>query len=370
MTSSTVVRLARSPAPVTLSCRMNKITTARSLLCNRSLHTTARVLLASPIQVPPAAAKSANKTTADNPAGIHLWDRLPGEGGKPRRGMAKIRGPLRESRFRLVTDGNKPEVNPRKVNEFDVAIVGGGIIGMATAREILKRFPKMTLAVLEKEREVAAHQTGHNSGVIHAGMYYVPGTTMAYTCVRGNALMYEYCEQHDLPVERCGKLIVATSKDEHPTVEMLYNQGVKNGVQGLEILDSKGIQEKEPNVRGYSALYSPNTGICDYQMVTECMAREVTASGRAEIKLACEALDFKETEDGRVAVTVVEPGQKGPKFDVTARNVITCAGFYADRLAAKAGGDKSLARISTFRGQYYQIKQASTIRGKEGHCPV
>lgn len=120
--------------------------------------------------------------------------------------------------------------------------MGGGIIGLATARELLKRFPNMTVAVLEKEREVAAHQTGHNSGVIHAGIYYKPGSRMAYTCVRGAELMYEYCKQNQLPVERCGKLIVAVNEKEHKEVERLYKIATTNGVKDLQVLDSEEVR--------------------------------------------------------------------------------------------------------------------------------
>lgn len=121
--------------------------------------------------------------------------------------------------------------------------VGGGIIGLATARELLRRFPTMTVAVLEKEREVAAHQTGHNSGVIHAGIYYKPGSRMAYTCVRGADLMYQYCAEHDLPIERCGKLIVAVNEKEHEQVERLYKVASQNGVKDLQVLNSEEVND-------------------------------------------------------------------------------------------------------------------------------
>lgn len=125
-------------------------------------------------------------------------------------------------------------------------VVGGGIIGLATARELLKRFPDMTVAVLEKEREVAAHQTGHNSGVIHAGIYYKPGSRMAKTCVRGADLMYEYCKQNQLPVERCGKLIVAVDEKEHKQVERLMEIATLNGAKDLAVLNSEEVDIPPP----------------------------------------------------------------------------------------------------------------------------
>lgn len=185
--------------------------------------------------------------------------------------------------------------------------VGGGIIGLATARELLRRFPTMTVAVLEKEREVAAHQTGHNSGVIHAGIYYKPGSRMAYTCVRGADLMYQYCAEHDLPIERCGKLIVAVNEKEHEQVERLYKVASQNGVKDLQVLNSEEvgvsqalsgtffvhlrgkweslqkpylqIRRLEPNIVAHSALYSPHTGVTDYGLVAQCIANEIVQSG-------------------------------------------------------------------------------------------
>lgn len=243
---------------------------------------------------------------------------------------------------------------------FYLQIVGGGIIGLATAREILKRYPNLTVAVLEKEREVAAHQTGHNSGVIHAGMYYVPGSVMAKTCVRGASLMYQYAEQHKIPHSRCGKLIVASNEAEHAQVTKLYAQGTANGVQGLRVLNSEEVRALEPNVAAYSALWSPNTGIIDYASVSRHIAEEILETGRADIKLSFAAEDFSVATDPATGHRIVhvrgtEPGQPGPTKHVKAKNVITCAGFYADRVAQKAGGAEN-PKVVTFRGTYYQMK--------------
>lgn len=175
---------------------------------------------------------------------------------------------------------------------FDVVVVGGGIVGVATAREIIRRFPQLTVAVLEKEGEVAPHQSSHNSGVIHAGMYYPPGSVMAETCVRGASLMYDYCGLHDLPHARVGKLIVASTPEEAPVVQTLFDRGTKNGVKGLRILGPEEIKAMEPNVVGVSALWSPNTGIADYGAVTRFMANEILESGRADIRLNFEATEF------------------------------------------------------------------------------
>ena len=176
---------------------------------------------------------------------------------------------------------------------FDVAIVGGGIVGVATAREIMRRFPNLTVVILEKEGEVAPHQSSHNSGVIHAGMYYEPGSVMAKTCVHGAALMYKYCGEHGLPHARVGKLIVASTPEEAPVVQLLYERGNANGVEGLKVLGPEEIRALEPNVVGVSALWSPNTGIADYGAVTRFMASEILESGHGDIRYNFEASDFK-----------------------------------------------------------------------------
>lgn len=268
----------------------------------------------------------------------------------------------------VVGNKNKHFYNPETINKeilsplsleqnFDVVVVGGGIVGVATARELLKRYPKLTVAVIEKEAEVAGHQTGHNSGVIHAGIYYVPGSVMAHTCVRGADLMYKYCEDKKIPVDRVGKLIVASDEKEHIQVVQLFERATKNGVKGLEILNQEGVANIEPNVRAYSALWSPNTGVVDFGLVTRSLAHDVITTGRGDIKLSFQANKFeKDPESGRIVISGVEPGQRGPKKVVTAKYVITCGGLYADRLGVMAGGSPS-PKIVPFRGTYYQVKE-------------
>jgi L-2-hydroxyglutarate oxidase LhgO len=255
--------------------------------------------------------------------------------------------------------GNKKVLAPLAMEkEFDVVVVGGGIVGMATAREILKRYPKLTVAVLEKEREVAPHQSSHNSGVIHAGMYYVPGSVMARTCVRGAKLMYEYCAAKKIPHDRVGKLIVASDAKEHAQVELLFDRGTKNGVQGLRVLNGEEVKAMEPNVAAYSALWSPNTGIADYGIVTRSLAQDILETGRGDVKLQFEVESFTydpNANGGRVVIKGVEPGQPGPAKHVVAKHVVTCAGFYSDRIAKLAGGAPD-PKIVTFRGTYYQMK--------------
>lgn len=240
--------------------------------------------------------------------------------------------------------------------DFDVAIVGGGIIGLAVARECLKRHPRARVVVLEKEQEVAPHQTGHNSGVIHAGMYYVPGTSMAKTCVRGAELMYAYCAEKKLPHDRVGKLIVASNEREHEQVTLLFERGTANGVKGLRVLTGKEVAAMEPAVSAaYSALWSPNTGIVDYGLVARSLAADVCDTGRGDVRNRFEVTAIENGAGGRVVVRGVEPGQVGPEKRVTAAYVITCAGFYADRVARMAGGAEH-PKIVTFRGTYWQMK--------------
>ena len=240
--------------------------------------------------------------------------------------------------------------------DFDVAVVGGGIIGLAVARECLKRHPRARVVVLEKEQEVAPHQTGHNSGVIHAGMYYVPGTSMAKTCVRGAELMYAYCAEKKLPHDRVGKLIVASTEQEHAQVQLLFERGNANGVKGLRVLTGKEVAAMEPAVSAaYSALWSPNTGIVDYGLVARSLAADVGDTGRGDVRNRFEVTAIEKGAGGRIVVRGVEPGQVGPEKRVTAAYVITCAGFYADRVAKLAGGAEH-PKIVTFRGTYWQMK--------------
>ena len=249
--------------------------------------------------------------------------------------------------------------------EYDVAIVGGGIVGLAVAREILLRFPDKTVTVLEKESEVAAHQTGHNSGVIHAGMYYAEGSTMARCCVRGASMIYQYAERHDLPAERCGKLICAPTEADAPVLKTLLERGRNNGVKDLEIVTAEWISKIEPNVKVHSALYSPNTGVADYGAFARHYAKEIEETGRGRIQLQFEVNSIKLNQDNNDDADVVEikgcePKQAGPIKVVRAKNVITCAGLQADHVAKLANGAEK-PQVLTFRGTYYQMKPGKRL---------
>lgn len=227
----------------------------------------------------------------------------------------------------------------------DIAVVGGGILGLAVARELIARRPGRSVCVLEREAEIGTRQTGNNSGVIHAGIYYAPGSLKAELCVRGAAEMYAYCEQRGVPFERCGKLIVASTEAELAGLDELERRGRANGVPGLRRLDADGIRELEPHATGVAALHSPETGIVDFRAVARAYAEDLLEAG-GEIATGCE-------------VSSLVPGNGSLRIahsqGVTeARHAIVCAGGRADRLAVAAGADPD-PRIVPFRGAYLQL---------------
>ena len=167
------------------------------------------------------------------------------------------------------------------VRSYDVVVIGAGIVGMAVSRELLSRYPRLRLAVLDKEPSVGQHQTGHNSGVLHSGIYYAPGSLKAKLCVEGQKELYAYCEQKGIPTDRCGKVIVASHEGEIPRLEGLLQRGQANGVEGLEMIGPERLREIEPHCVGVKALFSPNTGIVDFSAVTGAYAHDVAAGGVA-----------------------------------------------------------------------------------------
>ena len=233
----------------------------------------------------------------------------------------------------------------RAPERCDLAIVGGGIVGLGVARELIARNPRASVCVLEREAEIATHQTGHNSGVIHAGVYYVPGSLKARLCVEGAREMYEYCEARGIAHERCGKLIVATDASELGRLDELERRGTANGVPGLRRINAAEIEELEPHARGIAGLHSPNTGIADFAAVARAYAQDLLDAG-ASVATGC----------GVQQVNVVgRTVRLGHAQGVTeATHAVFCAGAWADRLAVTAGADPD-PRIVPFRGAYLQL---------------
>ena len=228
--------------------------------------------------------------------------------------------------------------------DTDVVVVGAGILGLAVARELLRRGKRVT--VLEREDAVGVHQTGHNSGVVHAGIYYAPGSLKARMCVEGAKRLYAFCDEHGVAYEKCGKVIVALDESEVPGLDELEKRGRANEVPGLRRLDAGGLREIEPHCVGVAALHSPETGIVDFPAMARALADEVRTDG-GEVKLGV-AVTGAERQNGRVVVTHADGA-------TTAERAVFCAGAWSDRLAVAAGG-KAEPRIVPFRGAYLKLK--------------
>ena len=237
----------------------------------------------------------------------------------------------------------------------DIAVVGAGILGVATARELLRRHPDAGVVVFEREREIALHQTGRNSGVVHAGIYYAPGSLKARLCTAGGRELASYCDEKDIPYERCGKVVVAAQEDELPRLEELHRRASANGVQGVELIDGAQLAELEPNVSGIRALVSPTTAIVDFRRVAAAMADDVKALGGA---IQTEAMVVGISMTGGITEL------RTPNGAFRARNVITCAGLYSDRLARLTGAPET-PKIVPFRGRYYSLRPSARglVRG-------
>src|SRR5580698_1081342 len=226
-----------------------------------------------------------------------------------------------------------------------IIIIGGGIVGLATGLEFTRRFPGISLAIIEKEPALARHQTSHNSGVIHSGIYYKPGSLKARLCVEGSDALVHFCQEHGVPYDICGKIIVATAKEEIPRLEELFLRGQGNGLKGLRKLHGDEIREIEPHAAGIQGIHVPSTGIVDYAKVSEKYAELITSMG-GTIYLSHEVVGLKRSG----TTTVIETTQ-GP---IEASFVINCAGLHSDRMSRLANSRLDLT-IVPFRGEYYDI---------------
>jgi L-2-hydroxyglutarate oxidase LhgO len=239
-------------------------------------------------------------------------------------------------------------------SRYNVVVIGGGLVGLAVALEITRRFPHLRLLLLEKEHDVARHQSGHNSGVIHSGVYYKPGSLKARLCVSGAVAMVEFCREHGIPHKVCGKVIVATSEDEVPRLEELRQRGEANGLAGLRLIGADELRVIEPHAGGLRALVVPSTGVTDFAAVGEKYAELISAQG-GTILTSAAAIEIK-----RLADEVMVETTRG---SFSAAFLINCAGLFSDRISRMAGDDPD-AMIVPFRGEYHTLvpERASLVR--------
>jgi L-2-hydroxyglutarate oxidase len=242
---------------------------------------------------------------------------------------------------------------------YDVTIIGGGIVGLATGHALLNQNPALKIVLLEKESDVGQHQTGHNSGVIHSGIYYKPGSLKAINCRRGIELLLEFCNHYGISYELCGKVILATTEKELSTLDMLHERGRENGISGIKMLSAPELQEYEPHAAGLSALYCPETGIIDYQRVCEKLSENIQENG--EIAAGAAVISIENRPDGITVATET--------MEYKTRFLINCAGLFSDQVAELAG-TKRQVRIVPFRGEYYMLKEQARHLVKNLIYPV
>lgn len=242
----------------------------------------------------------------------------------------------------------------------DIAVIGAGIVGLASALQIKKMRPDLRVTVIEKESVVAKHQTGNNSGVIHSGIYYKPGSLKAKNCIEGYKMMIDFCTEHHIHFELCGKIIVAVSEAELPALDNIYKRGIENGLSGLRYINTEEIKAIEPNTYGVRGLVVPQTGIVDYKVVAAKYA-EVFKSLGGEILFNSKVTDVKSTGDG----VIIDIGSTA----IHARVLVNCAGLYCDKIASFTIPDLDV-KIIPFRGEYYSLKKEKRSMVKHLIYPV
>ncbi|MDZ7807690.1 MAG: L-2-hydroxyglutarate oxidase [Gracilimonas sp.] len=230
--------------------------------------------------------------------------------------------------------------------KYDFTIVGAGIVGLSTAYKLSLKFPESKILVLEKEERVAAHQTGKNSGVIHSGIYYKPGSYKAKNCVDGRHQLVEFCNKYDVAIDVCGKVIVATDDSEVPKLKEIYERGLQNEIEGIELIDANRLKELEPHVKGVAAIHVPCSGIVDYAGVCRVL-QKLLEDGNGEVRFNSKVTKIRQSADK----VFIEAGNK----EISSSYLINCAGLYSDHVAKNAGV-KSPVQIVPFKGEYYELK--------------
>lgn len=244
---------------------------------------------------------------------------------------------------------------------FDIVVIGGGIVGLATALKIKEARPQLRLLLLEKESEVAMHQTGHNSGVIHSGIYYKPGSLKATNCIRGYEMLLDFCNKEEIPYELCGKIIVATDDAQRPALNNIYERGLQNGLDQISRISQAEMREIEPHVRGVEGIKVPYTGIINYKKVCEKYAEKVRQAD-GEIRFGEKVVEIR--DQGLTSTVITEKGFYETKL------VINCAGLYSDKVAQLTQKERLHLRIVPFRGEYYEIKPEKQYLVKHLIYPV
>lgn len=246
------------------------------------------------------------------------------------------------------------------MKNYDIIIIGAGIIGLSTAYKLLEKNSSLQICILEKENTVAFHQTGHNSGVIHSGIYYKPGSLKAINCITGYKMLLDFCDENKITYDICGKIIVATEEKELTSLQTLFDRGNANGLSGTKIISKEEIKEFEPHATGIKGIFVPQTGIVDYKLVSKKIAELIKNKG-AEINFGEEVLDIK--IDGN------EINVKTPKENYVSKVVISCAGLYSDKIAEMTN-TKTDFRIIPFRGEYYKLRDSAKHLVKNLIYPV
>lgn len=246
---------------------------------------------------------------------------------------------------------------------LDVVIIGGGIVGLSTAYHLLQARPDLKLTLLEKENQVAAHQTGHNSGVIHSGLYYTPGSLKAINCIRGYKMLIEFCDEEGIDYDLCGKIVVATQKEQLPLLQKLFDRGLQNGLSQNRMISREEMREIEPHVEGLAGIHVPYTGIINYRKVSQTLAGKIEALG-GKLALNQKVVQIRRNIQGTSEV-VTETGQV-----FQTRLIVNCAGLYSDKIAQLTQSDPIKVRIIPFRGEYYQLKPEREFLVKNLIYPV